>query len=93
MQERCFGPVRFIPGENHGKYPFCHSVYIEGAGILIDPASDRERLKRLRTIKMSRRSGSVTGMKTISCTSTFSKMCRCLSQNRMRLRSQMLNYF
>ena len=49
MQERCFGPIRFIPGENRGKYPFCHSVYIEGAGILIDPASDRERLKRLGT--------------------------------------------
>ena len=49
MQERCFGPIRFIPGENRGKYPFCHSVYIEGTGILIDPASDRERLKRLGT--------------------------------------------
>ena len=49
MRERRFGPIRFIPGENRGKYPFCHSVYIEGAGILIDPASDRERLKRLGT--------------------------------------------
>ncbi len=48
MKERCFGPIRFIPGENRGKYPFCHSLYIEGAGVLIDPASDRERLKRLR---------------------------------------------
>ena len=48
MDERCFGPVRFIPGENQGKYPFCHSLYIEGAGVLIDPASDRNRLKRLR---------------------------------------------
>ena len=48
MQERCFGPIRFIPGENRGKYPFCHSVYIEGAGVLIDPSSNRERLKRLR---------------------------------------------
>ncbi len=48
MQERSFGPIRFIPGPNRGKYPYCHSVYIEGAGILIDPAGDRERLKRLR---------------------------------------------
>ena len=48
MRERSFGPIRFIPGPNRGKYPFCHSVYIEGAGILIDPAGDRERLKRLR---------------------------------------------
>jgi hydroxyacylglutathione hydrolase len=48
MKEYSFGPVRFIPGENKGKYPFCHSIYIEGAGILIDPASDRTRLKKLR---------------------------------------------
>jgi glyoxylase-like metal-dependent hydrolase (beta-lactamase superfamily II) len=48
MRERSFGPVRFIPGPNRGKYPYCHSVYIEGAGILIDPSADRERLKRLR---------------------------------------------
>jgi glyoxylase-like metal-dependent hydrolase (beta-lactamase superfamily II) len=48
MDERCFGSVWFIPGENQGKYPFCHSLYIEDAGVLIDPASDRNRLKRLR---------------------------------------------
>jgi glyoxylase-like metal-dependent hydrolase (beta-lactamase superfamily II) len=48
MKERCFGPIRFIPGENRGKYPFCHSLYVDGAKILIDPASDRDRLKRLR---------------------------------------------
>jgi glyoxylase-like metal-dependent hydrolase (beta-lactamase superfamily II) len=48
MQEQTFGPIRFIPGPNRGKYPHCHSVYVEGAGILIDPAGDRERLKRLR---------------------------------------------
>jgi hydroxyacylglutathione hydrolase len=48
MQERSFGPIRFLPGENRGRYPFCHSLYIEGAGVLIDPASNRERLIRLR---------------------------------------------
>ncbi len=48
MKERCFGAVRFIPGQNKGKYPYCHSVYIEGDGILIDPASDRERLIHLK---------------------------------------------
>ncbi len=48
MEERCFGPVRFIPGQNNGKYPNCHSIYIEGAGVLIDPASDRDRLIRLK---------------------------------------------
>jgi glyoxylase-like metal-dependent hydrolase (beta-lactamase superfamily II) len=48
MEEQHFGPVWFIQGENRGKYPFCHSLYIEGAGVLIDPASDREVLIRLR---------------------------------------------
>jgi hydroxyacylglutathione hydrolase len=47
-EEKHFGPVWFIPGDNGGKYPFCNSVYIEGAGILIDPASDRKRLMELR---------------------------------------------
>lgn len=42
------GPVRLLPGPRKGKYPHCHSVYIEGAGVLIDPASDRDRLIRLR---------------------------------------------
>ncbi len=48
MEERCFGPVRFLPGQNNGKYPNCHSIYIEGAGVVIDPASDRERLVHLK---------------------------------------------
>jgi glyoxylase-like metal-dependent hydrolase (beta-lactamase superfamily II) len=48
MEEKHFGPVWFIPGEKKGKYPFCHSVYVEGARILIDPSSDRERLSQLR---------------------------------------------
>jgi len=38
MEEKKFSPIRFIPGINQGKYPYCHSVYIEGAKILIDPA-------------------------------------------------------
>ncbi len=48
MIEHTFGPIRFIPGENNGKYPFCHSVFIEEAGILIDPGSDRKILARLK---------------------------------------------
>ena len=47
MSEISFGPIRFIPGENRGRYPFCHSLYIEGAGIVIDPASSRERLSHI----------------------------------------------
>ena len=48
MEEKHFGPVWFIPGENSGKYPFCHSIYIERADVLIDPASDRKRLTQIR---------------------------------------------
>ena len=48
MAERSFGPVRFLPGPNRGKYPHCHSLFIEGGGILIDPSADRDRLKALR---------------------------------------------
>jgi glyoxylase-like metal-dependent hydrolase (beta-lactamase superfamily II) len=48
MEEQHFGPVWFIPGENRGRYPSCHSLYVEGAGILIDPASNRKRLVQLR---------------------------------------------
>ncbi|MCF8145254.1 MAG: MBL fold metallo-hydrolase [Deltaproteobacteria bacterium] len=48
VKERHFGPVWFIPGDNHGRYPNCHSIYIEGDGVLIDPASDRDRLIQLR---------------------------------------------
>jgi glyoxylase-like metal-dependent hydrolase (beta-lactamase superfamily II) len=48
MQELQFGPVRFIPGENDGKYPYCHSLLVDGAGVLIDPASDRNRLRALQ---------------------------------------------
>ena len=48
MKEHQIGPIRFLPGPKKGKYPHCHSVYIEGAGVLIDPASDREQLERLR---------------------------------------------
>ena len=43
-----FGPVLFIPGINSGRYPYCNSIYVKGPGILIDPASDRERLARLK---------------------------------------------
>jgi len=47
MKERDFGPVMFIPGENQGRYPFCHSIYIKGPGVLIDPACDRKKLVEL----------------------------------------------
>ena len=48
ITEKHFGPVHFIPGENRGNYPCCHSIYVEGAKILIDPGSDRKRLEQLQ---------------------------------------------
>jgi hydroxyacylglutathione hydrolase len=47
--ETQFGPVRFIPGDNSGNYPHCHSLYIQGdVKLLIDPASNRDRLVQIR---------------------------------------------
>jgi glyoxylase-like metal-dependent hydrolase (beta-lactamase superfamily II) len=43
-----WGPVSVIPGKNRGRYPYCHSIYIEEAGLLIDPGSDRERLQEIK---------------------------------------------
>ncbi len=43
-----FGPIRFIQGEKGGRYPYCHSIYVENAGVLIDPSSDRHYLKQLK---------------------------------------------
>jgi len=44
-----FGPVRFIPGDNRGRYPFCNSLSIEGKRhIIIDPSSSERELTALR---------------------------------------------
>jgi glyoxylase-like metal-dependent hydrolase (beta-lactamase superfamily II) len=48
MNNKPLGPIRVIPGKNRGRYPYCNSVYLEEAGILIDPASDRRSLQALR---------------------------------------------
>lgn len=50
MKDRQFGRVRFVGGENKGRYPFSHSVYIEGEKehIIVDPACSFEKLKVLR---------------------------------------------
>lgn len=46
--EKRFGPVVFIPGNNGGIYPHCHSLYIEAdTRVVVDPASDRERLSAI----------------------------------------------
>lgn len=49
MEEQRFGPALFVPGENSGRYPFCHSLYIEAdTKVLVDAASDEKRLIELR---------------------------------------------
>ncbi len=51
MEEQTFGPIRFIPGSNGGRYPNCHSIFVEGANVLIDPGADRKVLKALKQEK------------------------------------------
>ena len=46
--EKNFGPVRFIRGAGKGKYPHSNSVYVEGAGVLIDAGAGREAYQCLR---------------------------------------------
>lgn len=46
-EERAFGPVRLIPGANQGRYPHSNSVYVEGAGVLIDAGADADRYRAL----------------------------------------------
>ncbi|MBU3917194.1 MBL fold metallo-hydrolase [bacterium] len=48
---RNFGQIRFIQGEKRGRYPYCHTIYIEKAGVLIDPSADRNYLEQLKKEK------------------------------------------
>jgi len=42
---KAFGPIEFIAGKNQGRYPFCHSVYVQAdTKVVLDPGSDRESL-------------------------------------------------
>ena len=48
MEEVRFGRLVFLPGPNRGKYPHCHSLFIDDeVQAIVDPASDEDRLKRL----------------------------------------------
>ncbi len=50
MTDRQFGRIRLIYGENGGKYPFNHSLYLKGdrERVLIDPACSAAKLADLR---------------------------------------------
>lgn len=45
-----FGRIRFIGGDNGGKYPFNHSVYLEGRDcrVIIDPSCGLQKLSDLK---------------------------------------------
>ena len=48
MESVRFGRVVFMPGPNRGKYPHCHSLFIDDeVQAVVDPASDEAALKRL----------------------------------------------
>ncbi len=47
MNARRFGPVHFVPGANRGRYPHSNSVYVEGAGVLVDAGADEARYREL----------------------------------------------
>lgn len=48
MKQEQYDPITLIRGENDGRHPYCHSLFIRDAGVLIDPSSDRAELMRLR---------------------------------------------
>ena len=44
------GKIRFIPGDNGGKYPFNHSLYLDGGNtrVIIDPSCSLQKLTDLK---------------------------------------------
>ena len=43
-----FGPVKLIPGRKGGRYPYCHSLVLEGEETwVVDPSSDKRALSHL----------------------------------------------
>lgn len=50
MKDRQFGRIRFLRGENGGKYPFNHSLFLQGDTVkaILDPACSLEKLQKLK---------------------------------------------
>ena len=50
MGDRQFGRIRFVWGDNGGKYPYDHSLYLQGNDVraILDPACSPDKLARLR---------------------------------------------
>ncbi len=52
MKTRTFGRIRFIPGENGSRYPYCNSLYVDDEKkVLIDPGSDGAVLRDLASAR------------------------------------------
>lgn len=53
---QAFGPLKFIPGKKGGRYPYCHSLVMEGEETwVVDPAADKNYLRHLaRTREVTR---------------------------------------
>ncbi|MBE7459506.1 MAG: MBL fold metallo-hydrolase [Zoogloeaceae bacterium] len=47
MSDKRFGPILLVPGANRGRYPYSNSVYVEGAGVLVDAGADGARYREL----------------------------------------------
>ena len=48
----CWNNLTFIRGPSKGRYPFCHSLYLDDdVKVIVDPAADPEELKRIRDDK------------------------------------------
>ncbi len=44
-----WGKLKFLPGPNHGRYPYCHSLFWDGeVKVLVDPACDPELLRNIK---------------------------------------------
>lgn len=50
IQDHQFGRIRFVCGDNGGKYPFSHSLYLQGdkTRVVLDPACSLSKLTRLK---------------------------------------------
>ncbi len=42
-----FGPLTMIPGDKRSRFPFCNSLFIEDAGLIIDPSCNRKVIETL----------------------------------------------
>ena len=51
---KTFGPVHLIAGNGAGKYPYSNSVYVDGAGVLIDAGAGRDKYQTLLDRQMVR---------------------------------------